>query len=771
MKESDSYLEKAWHGFKVGLNGLGFLAASVFEPSGAGLIQKAGKLAKVGVTGGKSLAKDVAQTYVKETGVPTSALERLAEDGGKEAIKKASNEVDVDFRSEVAERIRGIQAPKLDDLSKEDKAVFERYQERLGEIMDAKNVKTEAAREAQSAKLLELDQEVRDFMDNIKTNKTGAEASLETEMTTGKQDIGDMAESLKGEKLAAAPTGILGDTPRAAKNQSGDQIQEALSGAEKDISSRYGELKENVFGFGEASGKVIPGKHNPLFRAWSKTMRESIEKYGGRNILDQKQQDAFVRIINSAGPANGPATIGELVNARKHVGRYIWGKTGIEEEDALFRGVDRRVKEDFYKAVNDEIGNELHNFYRSKRIPPEMAEKMVQGWDDFNQQYSGLRSGLEKVENALHYSAQGGKTEKYVQKIFLMGTNDIKKAKTVTLSSPSTAPVWEAIEGAAINDLVNQSIDSKGVFSPKTFQKLWGELSEKQHDKLVALLGEEKVKSVDSFHKGLVKDLDQIESMAQGGVDELVKRLAEKGSALESKSSSAENAVRTYKKVQGQSIRGEFRGRELDASNIAGIQKAHAKDVRNTLTESIAKKRAEVEAIGTVALGATNKGRTSLASALTPNNMTGPRRKAIVAELEKNFGHEEAQKIQDVYFARSLGADKGRIPLITRIPTGRALYLGFISGHPLAVAFATSPQVAAAAMRYGSKPAGALGKAVDRVLESPRLTNLYQVLGGLKKVEARNRVILRIMQEMEREGIELPENEEAPSEDEALLPE
>jgi hypothetical protein len=772
MRESKGFLAKAGHAFKAGMHGLGFLASTLLEPTGAGALRKGVKGAQAVATGGSSVAKDVAQTYIKETGVPTAALERMAEPGGKAAIKKASLDVDEDIRAVVAERIEAMRAPQLAELSNEERKVFEQYQERLSEILDEKSVKTEAARTAQEMKLRELDEEVRGFLDNVKSNKERVASGIKDEAAEEKAGIQAMAGDLKQEKIEGAPDAIRGDVPALPANQRGNDIQNALLNAKEDVSARYGEYKDEAFGFKEMNRSAIPGKHNPLERAWSRTMRRVQDEFGGRNVMDQRQMDAFTRVVNQASPAGGPATFGELVNARKHIGRAIWGKSGIEEEDALFRGVDRRVKEAFYASVNDEIGSEMLRFYRRKKIPQDMAEKMVEAWDKFNDDYSNLRSGLETLEDGIRFSKAGGKTDSYSAKLFKMGTNDIVKAKTITQASEQTKDVWKSVEGAVINDLVDRASPG-GTFSPKAFSKVWGDLSSKQRDKMVALLGEERVKSVDSFHKKLELDLEDIDAAAKGGVDALVKRLAEKGAAIESKTGSAKNAVRRYQELQKSGVAAERRAADVDIRDRELASKQGAKAGREASLDAIATKRRQVEAIGTVALTASGKGRTQLSTALTPTNMTGPRRKAIMSELETRFGADEARRIQDVFFAKSLGAEGGRIPLITRIPTGRALYLGFVTGHPLAVALATSPHVAALAFKHGKMASSAFDGVVSKVVESPKLTNLYQMLDGIKTVEARNRVILRILQEMEKEGIELPEgddwlepeNEESPSEE------
>jgi hypothetical protein len=759
FKSAGNGVDKALSAAKAGFHGLSFLLASVVEPGGAGALKGAGKAVKAAATGGKSLAKSAAETYMKEVGVPRPALERLAEPGGTQAIKDASFKVDNDVQQEVADMVEAIRAPKLDRLTKDEKKIMEGYQEKLEAIMEEKVGKSAEAQKLLDARLRELDQEVRDFMENVKTRTGEIKDELGEQLETGKADIQAGAEELKAGALSQAPKEILGDIPRADRLKAGDQLQGAMTKAEQELSDRYGELKGAGFGLDEAQGHAIPGGHNPLARAFDRVMKRSFEQTGTRNALSKTEQEAYEKMIRDATPPGGLANIPELIRARQHIGKTIYGKSGLKEQDELFRSFNRATKEAFYHEINEEIGNELGRFYRKKNIPDDMAAQMVEGWDRFNQEYAGLRSGMETIKQGVRFSAAGGKTDNYASKIFSMGTNDLRKAKAATTSSETTKPVWEAVEGAVINDLVDEATDANGVFSIQKFNRAWGELATKEREKLEVLLGADRVKAIESYNKSVQGHLAEIDALAEGDLDGLVKGIAGKKKALEAKTQTAKGAVSVYKKVRAQAIRRDTDELEVGAAAAAVDKRRNAKEVRDLLLESMERKRAEVEAIGTVALAGKGKGNTPLARAMSVTNMTGPQRKVIMEELEKRFGAEKARELQDIYFAKAIGARDGGIPALGRLHTGRALYLGFISGHPLAAALATSPQVAATALRFGSKPAGKLGQAVEKVTTSPKLMNLYQVLGGLSKVEARNRVVLRIVEEMQREGIDLEEFE------------
>ena len=749
MKEATNPFEKVTRAIGAGLDGIGLLAASALEP-GAGTIAKAfGKAAKLTATLGRSAARTTAQTYLKETGVPEAALQRLAEDGGAEAIKKASTEVDTDWRTVVENQLQAIKQPQLEALSKEERKVFESYQDRLAEIMDKKHGATADAQAELDSKLMQLDQEVRDFMGNIESVKQSRLGAIKEEGIAGKEDIAARAESER--KLAAenAPGGILGSEPRADALGAGDRIQGDLKAAEKGLSDRYGELKNEKFGFSEATNTMIPGGDNKVANAWSRVRRS----YPEEGAISPKDEAAFQKLLSDHAPGTGPSTIGGLLNTRKHIGKIIYGKSGVKESDELFRGVNRNLKEDFYSALNDEIGTQLHGFYRKKGIPDDIATKLVDSWGGFNVEYANIRKGLETVEKGLNFSQSGGRTDRYAAGLERIGVNDLKKAKAATLSAESTRPVWEAIQGAYLNRLIDKATDG-GVFSPKKFGKIWDDLAASDRDRLVTILGEEKVKEVSAYYKRLANNLDEIDAASQGDLDALANALKAKATATTQKTGSAANAVKVFQKAQRNAARGDKAAQLVGIRKEASAATGAAKEARDASLEALDAKKADIEAIGMLAGGK------RLPVQMTQANMTGPKRKEIVDKLTELYGPEEAQKIQDVYFAKAIGASGGNIPLLTRMPTGRSLFLGFITGHPLAAAIATSPQVAAAALRYGSKPAGRLSAAIDRVAESPKLTNLFKMLDGVKKAESRNRIILRIMQEMQAEGIEWPAEED-----------
>lgn len=756
MKEATNPFDKVLSGVAAGLDGIGLLASSALEP-GVGSIAKAfGRASKFSLTLGKSAAQTAAQTYLKETGVSEAALQRLAEEGGAEAIKKASHEVDTDWRSVVENHIQAIKQPQLEGLSKEEKKVFEGYQERLAEILDKKHTATAEAQAELDGKLMQLDQEVRDFVGNISSAKESKLGAIKQEGAAGKEDIAARAESEKNLAAQNTPGQILGDEKRADALAAGDKIQGNLQAAESKLSDRYGELKNEGFGFSEARDKMIPGKNNVVEDAWKRVRSNALSKYG-EGAISPKDDAAFQKLLNDHAPGTGPSTLGGLLNTRKHIGKVIYGKTGIKESDELFRGVNRNVKEDFYHALNDEIGTQLHGFYRSKGIPPEVASQLVDSWDEFNNEYANIRKGLETVESGLGFKSSGGRTERYAAGLDKMGVNDLKKAKAATMSAEATRPVWEALQGAYINRLIDQATVGE-TFSPKKFGSILEDLVKNDRERLVTILGEAKVNELVSYNKRLAGSLEEIDAASKGDLDALAKSVADKIAATRQKTGTAANAVAVYKKAQTNALRGETAASLAEIRKEAASAAGEAKTARNAAQEAIDKRRAEIEAIGTIVTG---KSKQSVGAAMTQANMTGPKRKQIVDKLVELYGPEEAQKIQDAYFAKSIGASKGSIPLMTRMPTGRSLFLGFITGHPLAAALATSPQVAAAALRYGSKPAGRMGQAIQKVVESQRLVNLFKMLDGVKKVESRNRIILRIAKEMQAEGIELPEEQES----------
>lgn len=753
MKAATNPFDKVMSGVAAGLDGLGVLAAAAFEPGAGSLAKAFGRASKFSLTLGKSTARTAAQTYLKETGVPEAALQRMAEDGGSEAIKKASHEVDTDWRSVVENHIQSVKQPQLDKLSKDEKDVFESYQERLAEIMDKKHAASADAQAELDGKLMQLDQEVRDFMGNISSAKESKLGAIKQEGALGKEDIAAQAASSKEQVASAAPTDILSGEKRVDPLAAGDRLQEGLQGAEKGLSDRYGELKSEGFGFSEARDRMIPGKNNVVEDAWNRVRSQAASKYG-ENAISPEVDAAFSKLLSNHAPGSGPSTLGGLLNTRKHIGKVIYGKTGIKESDDLFRGVNRNIKEDFYHALNDEIGTQLHGFYRSKGIPPDIASKLVDSWDEFNSEYANIRKGLETIEGGIGFKSSGGRTERYSAGLDKMGVNDLKKAKAATMSAEATRPIWDAVQGAYVNRIIDQATVN-GEFSPKKFSAVMEDLLKSDRERLVTILGEAKVNELAAYNKRMAASLEEIDAAAQGNLDALAQTIASKTAAAKQKVGTAANAVSVYKKAQTNALRGET------AAYLTGIRKeaastaSEAKAARNASQEAIDARRAQIEAIGTIVTGNRSQ---SVGAAMTQANMTGPKRKQIVDKLVELYGPEEAQKIQDAYFAKAIGASKGSIPLMTRMPTGRSLFLGFITGHPLAAALATSPQVAAAALKYGSKPAGKLGQTIERVAESQRLTNLFKMLDGVKKVESRNRIILRIAKEMQAEGIELPDS-------------
>ena len=754
IKAESNPFKKILHGIGAGLDGIGLLAASALEPGGAGIAKAFGRASKSALTLGKSTAKNMANTYIKEVGVPESALRRLADD--PEAIKQGSLMDPEEWRTAISERIQGKKQIELDALSKDERKVMEGFQERLEEILDKKVTASAEAKDALDSKLFQLDQEVRDFADNIKATKASQASALSLEKSAQESNIAANALEKKNEVAAGAPDELLAGSPRLDAPKSGDEIQAALQRGETGLSDRYGELKDESFGFKKVAGSVLPGKTNVLNDAWSKVKNRVIQRDQARNAIPENVEAAFMRVIEDAGTKEGPLTLGELVNARKHIGRAIYGKAATKEQNELFRSVDRALKEDFYSEVNNEIGNQLGALYRKSGLAPQAADDLVKNWHSFNAEYSGIRKGLETLKEGMHYKATGGATDRYPSALGRMGIGDLKKAKSATLSAEATRPVWETLKDAYLNGLIDKASPG-GVFSPKKFGKDWAEMVANDRERVVTILGEDKVREIGAYYKKMGESLDEIEAVATGNVDALAKALSEKSAAMAQKTGKAANAVKDYRKLQTSAYRGETAAQKAAIARDARTARGQAKATRDASVEALDARKADIEAMGKITLSGTDK---NLHTAMTQTHMTGPERKKLMEKLTELYGEEEAMKIQDSYFAKAIGAQGGSIPLLTRMPTGRALLMGFISGHPLAAALATSPQVAAKAMRYGTGPATRLGAAIDKIAESPKLVNMFKMLNGIKKVEQRNRMLLQIMRTMEAEGIDWPAEEE-----------